>query len=133
MRLETTVLIAALALAGCASKQVSRVDTRGETRVCIIENPRVLHDFLGAYRRALEERGFTVEVLPETARPTACPITTMYTAHWRWDLVLYLASADLRVYRDGVQAGRAVHAARQSRFFAAEDKIKELVNELFPR
>lgn len=131
MSKTAAVLLAVIALGGCATKQVNPVEMRGEKRVCIIENPRVLHDFLGAYRRALEQRGFAVEVLPETARVNACPLTTVYTGHWRWDMVLYLAYAEMRVYRDGEQVGRAVHAARSSRFINGEEKIKEMANDLF--
>ena len=127
----TAVLMAVVALGGCATKQVNPVELRGEKRICVIENPRVMHDFLGAYRRALEERGFAVEVLPETARVDACPLTTAYTGQWRWDMVLYLAYAEMRVYRDGQQVGRAVHAARSSRFISAEGKIREMANDLF--
>lgn len=125
--------LVALALSACATRQVNPVYMQEEKRVCIIENPRVLHDFLGAYRRTLEGRGFQVEVFPETANASVCPVTTMYTANWRWDMVLYLAYAELRVYKDGKPAGRAIHNARGSRFITAEGKIQEMVDELYKR
>ena len=38
---------------------------------------------------------------------TACPITSTCTANWRWDLVLYLAFADINVYTNGQRFGHA--------------------------
>lgn len=133
MRTVFAALVAALALSACATKQVSPVAMLEVKRICIIENPRVKFDFLGAYRRALEERGFQVEVFPEPAPLSVCPVISRYTANWRWDLVLYLAYAELRVYNNQQPAGRAVFNARSSRFITTEGKIKELVDELFPR
>jgi hypothetical protein len=133
MKATFAALAAALAACACASTRVTPVDMQGVTRVCIIENPRVKFDFLGAYRRALEERGFQVEVHPETTRLSVCPVTSRYTANWRWDLVLYLAYAELRVYRDARPAGRAIFNARSSRLIAAEATINDLVDGLFRR
>lgn len=130
------VLVAALALGlgACATKQVSPVGGAIEVkRICVIENPRVRLDFLVSYKKALEERGLHVEVFPETAHLSICPVTTQYTANWRWDMVLFLAYADLQIYNDGRTAGRAVFDARGSRFISAEGKIKEMVDDLFKR
>lgn len=132
-KIALTSLVAVLTLGGCATKQVTRAALPDTKRLCIIENPRVKFDFLGAYRKALEERGFEVVVYPETRDVTACPVTTMYTAHWRWDLALYLAYAEMQVYSGGQRAGRAVFNARNSRFINAESTVKEMVDELFPK
>jgi hypothetical protein len=128
------VLAAALAvgLGACATKQVSPVAMQDEKRICIVENPKVLHDFLGAYRRALEARGFQVDVIAPASELSACPVTTTYVGFWRWDLVLYLAHAELQVYKGGQPAGRAVYDAHGSRL-GAEGKINDLVDDLFKR
>lgn len=133
MRIVLAALCAGLALGGCSTKQVTPVAMPEEKRICIIENPKVIHDFKGAYQRALEERGFQVEVFPDATPLSVCRMTTRYTANWRWDLTLYLAYAELRVYNAGQPAGRAVFHGRSSRFFTTEGKIKELVDELFPK
>lgn len=103
------------------------------TRICIIENPRVRSDFLDAYKAALSSRGYEVEVVKETPQVSQCPLTTRYVAYWAWDMVLYMRQAELRVYRDGKPAGRAVFQARSSRFIDTEAKVKELVDQLLPQ
>ena len=77
-------------------------------QVCIIENPRVRADFLEAYRKALQDKGYQADVIPEGSSLGACPVTSKYVAYWAWDLVLYMTSAQLDVYRDGRPAGRAL-------------------------
>jgi hypothetical protein len=129
------VLIAALALGlgACATSQVSPVASLDVKQICVIENPKVRASFLDSYRKALEERGYTVRVLPETARLSSCPVTSTYVAYWWWDIVLYMRHAQLEIYKDEKLAGRAVFEAGQSRLFTDDGKIKELVAQLLPR
>ena len=52
-------------------------------------------------------------------------------------MALYMAYAEIRVYRDGVKKGEAIYDATgggglPSKWIKAEEKIKELVNLLFP-
>jgi ribosome modulation factor len=123
--------MAALVLCACARNQVAPVRLEAK-EICIIENPRVRSSFLEAYRKALEDRGFTAAVVLPTSAVDVCPVTTKYVAYWRWDLVLYMAQAQLDVYKDGKPAGRAIFHARQSRLISAEGKVRELVDQLFP-
>jgi hypothetical protein len=127
------VVLAIGTLSGCstATKQVNPVAAGEVKRICIIENPRVSFDFLGVYRKTLEGRGVQVEVLPSFAGVSACPVTSRYTANYRWDLVMYLSYAEITVYREGQPAGRAMFSAGTDRFFATDTKIKELIDELF--
>jgi hypothetical protein len=129
------VLLAVATLSACstATKQVNPVSAGELKRICIIENPRVSFDFLGVYRKTLEGRGLQVEVLPSSAALNACPLTSRYTANYRWDLVMYLSYAEITVYREGQPAGRAMFTAGADRFFATDTKIKELIDELFTR
>ena len=102
-------------------------------KICVVENPRVQKEFLEAYTKALGERGYQVQVFPKTPPASQCPLTSRYTATWAWDMVPYMAYAELRVYRDGNPAGRAEFRARGSRFIDAESKVKELVDQLLPK
>jgi hypothetical protein len=126
-------LIGALGLAACATSKVSPVASLETKQICVIENPKVRASFLDSYRKALEERGYTVRVLPETARLSSCPVTSTYVAYWWWDIVLYMRHAQLEIYQDEKLAGRAVFEAGQSRLFTDDGKIKELVAQLLPR
>lgn len=135
MNSSKLALIASLALCACATSRVQPVPQAAllqEKRICVLENPRVRAEFLDAYRAALSGRGYDVVVLKKAAPADHCPLTSRYTAHWAWDMVLYLSYAELNVYRDGAQAGRAEFRARGSRFIDAETKVKELVNQLLP-
>jgi hypothetical protein len=116
----------------CARNQVSSATMEGAREVCIIENPRVRSDFLEAYQQALAAKGYTTRVLSRDSSLSACPVVTKYVAHWSWDLVVYLQSASLYVYRDGRPAGQAVFDARTSRLFSTDGKVRELVAQLYP-
>ena len=126
-------LVAAGVLAGCASSQVSPVAKLEAKRICVIENSKVRGDFITAYRKALMDRGFEIQMLPETAQLDACPVTSRYVAYFWWDMVFYMRNAQIDVYTDAKPAGRATFEAGGSRFFSTEEKVKELVTQLFPR
>lgn len=132
-------LIAALALYGCGSaprQAVTPVANLEGREVCILENLRVNSDFLDAYKKALENKGYVTRVLPTTARIDACPITSRYRALWNIDLLPYMSYAEIIVYGGSKTTGRAVYdatgvGATMSKFISAETKITELVNQLF--
>ena len=133
-------LLVGLALVACSIKQNVRPVTPADlaTReICIRENKTVREGFLEAYRQALESKGFSVRVLDPDAGIRACPLLTTYTANWRWDLALYMAYAELTVFRDGNEIGKATYDAlmgggRMDKFIKADEKVRELVNQLFP-
>jgi hypothetical protein len=134
------MIVVALSMMGCSIKQDVRpvgLAERGDKQLCIRENPDVRQGFLQAYRSRLERKGFSVTLLRSDAPVTACPLTSTYTANWRWDLALYMAYAEILVYRNGQVAGRASYDAlggggRLDKFISATTKINELVDELFP-
>jgi hypothetical protein len=131
--------LASILLVGCAINQtVKPVEPFVGTQVCIIVNPAVSQaGFLVTYVRILTEKGFTVRQLPLGSAVTECPVTSTYTANWRWDLGLYMAFADIKVFSNGQQSGQAVYdstagGANMNKFIKGETKITELVNQLFP-
>ena len=139
MNAKTLVIfIATFSVTGCAIHQnIKPVDRFEIKQVCVIENTAVKFDFLLNYRKALEKRGYTVRMLPPAAALRECPITTTYTANWRWDLAMYMAYAEIKVFNNGQPAGEAVYdslkgGANMGKFINGESKIAELVNLLFP-
>lgn len=132
MRSALAVLVAAIALSGCGGweQKVFPVSKLESKQICVIENPKVQSDFLEIYKTALEGKGYQVQVLPESARPSSCPITSRYTANWGWDVIFYLSYAEIIVYNDSKRAGRALYRGKQ--MMRTETKIKELVDRLFP-
>jgi hypothetical protein len=137
-RLSYIALVSIL-LVGCAINQtVKPVERFVGTQVCIVTNPAVSQaGFLATYTRILTEKGFTVRQLSPGSPVTECPVTSTYTANWRWDLGLYMAFADIKVFSNGQQSGQAVYdamrgGANMNKFIKGETKIAELVNQLFP-
>jgi hypothetical protein len=138
----SAVVAILLSLAGCGGiieQNVKPVTfAAGESReVCLIENPAVSEGFLDAYKSALSKRNLTIRMLPQGSALTACPLTLTYTANWRWDLALYLAYANLKVYRNGNLDGEALYdgmkaALDTGKFIKADAKIQELTDRLFP-
>ena len=140
--MKAWVTLVAVLLAGCGSiQQVVKpvVSSSSEPRdICVIDNPAVRESFLAAYRKALSERGFAVRTLPAGSSVASCPLTSTYTANWRWDLALYLAYTNLKVFQSGQLGGEALYdsmgaGASTSKFVNAEEKIRELTSQLFPR
>jgi hypothetical protein len=125
-------------LSACAIRQTVKPVERFDSKlVCVVENPAVKYDFLGAYKRALVNRGYSVRQLEPGASLIECPITSTYTANWRWDLAMYMVSADITVYNNGKPAGKATYDSTRAgmntnKFIKAETKIIELVSQLFP-
>jgi hypothetical protein len=133
-------LLLAVLLAACSIKQNVKPVTPADVatkQICIRENKAVREGFLEAYKQALESKGFSVRVLDPDAGITACPLLTTYSANWRWDLAMYMAYAEMTVYRDGNEVGKAVYdsllgGGRLDKFIKADEKVRELVNQLFP-
>lgn len=131
----------AVLLAGCSIKQDVKPVTPAQLtskEICVRENTAVRAGFLEAYRQALEGKGFNVRVIEPTAGITACPLLTTYTANWRWDFALYMAYAEMTVYRDGGEIGKAVYDSltgglNMNKFVKGDEKVRELVDQLFPR
>lgn len=130
---------AAIAVAGCAiTQEVSPFKLGQLTQdLCLVRNSEVVQDgFHDVYVKVLEHKGFRVRNLPDKAPVDACPLLATYEAIYRWDLAIYLARADLRVFADGKEAGRAVYdslsgGANMNKFIRTEPKLTELVDQLF--
>lgn len=141
MNLRSLSAVVAVALSGCAITQnVTPVGLdRAAQDLCLVRNSEVVQDgFHDVYVRVLEKKGFKVRTLPDKASVTSCPLVGTYEAIYRWDLAIYLARADLRIFADGKEVGRAVYdslsgGANMSKFIRTEAKLTELVEQLFPK
>lgn len=131
------VLFSALMI-GCTIRQdVKPVPPNLDKTIGLIPNPRVRDGFHNSYRDALRSRGYVVEVLTEDATISSRPLTTRYIARWSWDMALYMAFADIEVFHNSELVGRATYDARRGswtfgKFISADEKVKELVELLFP-
>jgi len=138
MRSAAGIVALVTTLSGCAIHQtVTPVQRFEDKEICLIENPSVRTGFLQAYKAALSNKGYMVRQLPATAAITACRITSTYTANWSWDMAMYMSFAEIKVFDNGRPSGAALYDAKggganMSKFIAADKKIGELVNQLFP-
>ena len=123
---------------GCSIRQtVKPVELSGQPmEICIIKTEKVRPAFLDAYSDALKAKSVQVRTIGESANLNDCTITSTYTAHWGWDLAMYMKYAEIKVYRGVALVGLAVYDAtwgggRPDKFINAENKIHELVDQLF--
>jgi hypothetical protein len=128
-------------LAGCAITQdvTPYALEQRPPELCVVRNSEVVQEeFHDVYVRVLEKKGFKTRSLPDKAPINSCPLVATYEAIYRWDLAIYLARADLRVFADGKEVGRAVYDSLSgsftfSKFIRTEPKLTELVDQLFPK
>lgn len=134
-------LCGSLVVTGCAiSQNVTPVKQLGQRpqSLCLVRNSEVVQGgFHDVYFQVLERKGFRVRTLPDKTPVDACPMVATYEAIYRWDMAIYLARADLRVYSDGSEVGRAVYdslsgGANFNKFIRTEPKLTELVDQLVP-
>lgn len=124
-------------LAGCSIQQkVEPVNVSQGSELCIIENTRVRDGFLREFRGVLSARQISHQIVQEFEVPESCTWTATYTARWSWDFGIYMSLAEIKIYHKGVLTGKATYDARKgglnmSKFIKAEEKIRELVDELF--
>jgi len=125
-------------VSGCAIHQtVQPVDQFSGRQICIVENGAVKNGFMDALRGSLSSKGYEVRVVPASSSLNECPIMATYDAHWRWDLAMYMAYAEIKVYNHAKPSGQAIYdstrgGANMGKFISAEKKVAELVNQLFP-
>ncbi|HEY1042861.1 MAG TPA: Sbal_3080 family lipoprotein [Telluria sp.] len=135
---SAAIVASALALAACTIQQTVQPVTQVVSKtVCVVENTGVKPGFLEAYRRTLTGKGYQVRQLPPTAALTECPVTSTYSANWRWDMALYMEYAEINVYNNAQPVGKATYDARSgggnmSKFIDADKKVAELADKLFP-
>ena len=132
------LLAGLLFFSGCSIKQNIQPTSVLKTKeICIISNPPVRAGFLTAYTQELHRKGYKTKLLAANSSFDSCKIVSTYMGRWKWDLALYLAYADIKVYRNGQLAGSAIYDSRDgganmNKFVKGEEKIKELVNQLYP-
>ena len=136
---NSILAILVLGISGCTiTQEIRPVAKFSSDKICIIENPKVKAGFLKQFRATLVGNRYQVQALPANAGLNDCETTAIYIAHWSWDLALYMSYAKISVFGGGRPIGSALYDARQGggnfdKFIDAEEKINELVNQLFPK
>jgi hypothetical protein len=138
IRTAVPAAIAAI-LSGCAiTHNIGPVANVDGKQLCIVENLGVTNQaFVATYRRVLQERGYTVRMLPPASPVASCRLTSTYNASWQQDFKRYLAFADLRIFVGGQQVGYAIYDStggtfNKDKFIQDDAKIAELVGAMLP-
>ena len=93
--------LALLAVTGCSIKQTVTPATLSAElvpEICTIPAPGLRAGFSTTYQQLLRDKGFRTRQLAPGSNPGRCPLSTTFTGTWRWDLLLYMNYADIRVF-----------------------------------
>ena len=136
-----SILAASLLASGCSIKQVvtpAVMSADMTPEICLIPAQGLREGFNTAYDAQLKKKGFHTRQIPPGSSPSSCRLSTTYIGTWSWDLALYMSYADIRVFENGKQIGRAEYDSRHGggrvsdKFIDAEKKINEMTDLLFP-
>ncbi|MCW8109295.1 Sbal_3080 family lipoprotein [Alteromonas ponticola] len=143
------LIVAGALLSGCAAKQeITSFEGDIPNSMCIAHHEEVRPGFLTALEDALYKNGINSQVVSATyvkehgeVNPKvnleelkSCPAVLFYTAHWNWDLALYMSYANIWI-TDSENKNRLAQASYISRhgldkFIDAEEKVHELVDSM---
>lgn len=135
---KVSIILLAMAAAACGPvlHEVDPVQMAEDGELCIIENPDVRESFLESYKEALAAKGIAYKVVSAKRSKGGCEWTSTYVARWKFDLASFMAYTDIKVFHQGNLQGGAKYdssknAADAEEFIDAEEKIQELVDQLF--
>jgi hypothetical protein len=107
--------------------------------ICVLEDTAVFHEFRVALQQSLTRRRFIVRTVTSGASQD-CPLTLTYTARQSWDFVVYMATADISVYRRGAAVGQATYRAPTAGwsmtteiYEPTQSKVDAMIARLFPQ
>ena len=103
------------------------------TELCIINNPFVLMDgFLPELKKQIHSHGIKTQTWT-AYNPDGCRYWLDYTANWRWDLIIYMIYADLKLYDQQTLIGEATfdNTSGLRQYGPADKKLKALTGPLF--
>ena len=141
--------LAALCLSGCAARQeITQFEGGVPNTICIAHHTAVRDGFLIALQDSLKSHGvnsnvinanyvkahgaYNIEISADDKKD--CPAVMFYTAHWNWDLALYMSYANIWV-TDAEQNNTLAQASYLTRngldkFIDAREKVFELVDNM---
>ncbi len=104
------------------------------SQLCIVENSAVRPGFISALKKSLDEKNVDYRVVDQVSADK-CEWKATYTARWSWDMAIYMAYAEIKIYKNGKLDGEAVYDAtngvgNMEKFIKGEDKVRELVDKL---
>ncbi len=129
---KTLAILCILATTGCVSMHATKAAKLSGKTICVIDNPQVKPEFRDAYERQIRVKGYETKVVPDGKD---CPITTTYLATYGFHWGVYLATAELKVFEQGVEVAKADYNApfaSPEKHGRVEGKIERMVAQLLP-
>ena len=130
-------LSGAAILSACSIRQSVEPATLGAGEsICVINNEDVGKNVEAVIVDDLRDKGYIVRVVSDFNDPS-CTNKLTYVANWNWDVAVYMNNLEIEVFEGAVRTGEANYnsekgGANMGKFINAEDKIRELLAELFP-
>ncbi len=127
-------------LSGCTSIQVDGVEAKSNLdTVCIETNPKVFSGFENDLVSMIHDRGYRTKVYQSNGKmPDGCNVFMHYTAKRSWDVVTYLAYAELKMFDlNGYMIGQAEYSHGGgfdfSKWRKTKTKLTPVVEQLLPK
>jgi hypothetical protein len=128
-------LLTLVFLSGCSTTQNvtagPQVKNSPMTTACFTAHGGRSADMDAAIQRNLENHGVSVSLAPACDRTD---INVTYTDSWRWDIVMYLRSMDIRFYKapsGGLVASGHWKNSMLRSFPNADGVVQGLIDEMF--
>jgi len=119
-------------LTACTSLHTTKAEHLADKVVCIVNNPSVETVFRDAYERQIRAKGYDTKII---AKGEACSTTSTYEATYGFHWGVYLASAELKIFYQGVEVGKSIYHApyvSPAKHGRVEGKIEKMIDELLP-
>lgn len=130
------VTLCAIAVAGCTSMKVSKIDAAKYPiqLICIEENPAVLvGDLLSVLENSIQSRGIRTVIYRGNV-PSQCEYTLWYTAFRGWDLAPFMNRAEFRLRQRSETIASATYShsggLALNKWASTESKLTPVLDEL---
>jgi hypothetical protein len=128
-------LLTLVVLSGCSTTQNvtagPQVKNSPMTTACFTAHGGRSADMDAAIQRNLENHGVSVTLAPACEK---ADVNVTYTDSWRWDIVMYLRSMDIRFYKalsGGLIASGHWKNSLLHQFPNADGVVRDLIDEMF--
>jgi len=119
---------------GCTTLRVTAANNLDDKKICVINNKSVREVFAEAYINQIKENGYQAKLINHKDKSN-CTVTSTYTATYGMHWGTYLATADLKIFNNGLQVGQAIYKApfaSPAKHGRVEGKIADMLDKLLP-
>lgn len=125
-------------LASCTHIQVKELDAQRHPikLACIQLNPLVkVKDFVSVMESEFQSRDIQTLTFKDENKPEQCVYTVTYTARRSWDLGTFLSTAEVHLFKEGVEVAHAIYRVDNgfnfNKYSSTAEKMKPVYKKLF--